>query len=286
MNEVAQNKTNLIRRHPILISIISLMLVAGYWFHSEWSDGKFMQFKGSLIISSPVNPGGWGRPLESRFVKKLSLDKPSEEEQFFQDNAYDNIHISQMNGVSDLYSARKLVGGKYTVLSVEKGTIKELMKSDAPIFYPAIRNQGTEIIFFSREPDEKWLYYLYRFDMQKNVVSKISEIPVVWWSKPMFSSNGDIYFAAIGKYVMAGNEAGLRENPTIKRISSNGEVQDVVKGLYPVWLDEGKTFFCFDRSAQILFLQDLTTGAKKAIARETIVYSHPTLSPDKKISCF
>ncbi|MHC1758511.1 MAG: TolB family protein [Negativicutes bacterium] len=253
-----------------------------------WRNGAFLQLPGYLIISaSPYNIWNEERKFDSRKVISIPLDGQYVSEKFFDDSRYGEIRLSYRKDTEDVYSAKNIAANYYTVLSVQNNQIIELMRSDKPIIFPFIATSRDKIIFISPTNMANQEYHLYQYRLDDKIISRVSALQAVFWSKPIFSPDGRIIFATVDKYRKAQNGNIMWAVSTIVEIGKNGEETKLVSGIFPTWLEEGRSFLFFDRVSKQLKLYDARNKDKITVIKDEVrIMTHPALSPDKKFLAF
>jgi len=200
---------------------------------------------------------------------------------------FDEIGLSERRATEEIYVAKHFKEKYYTVLSVQNDSVKELMRSSTPIIFPTLRDNGQSIVYFGRPEKSIYEYYLYRYNTQQKTIDLISNLPVVWWSRPIFMSDGSIICSVIGKYTPSsfGNNIQLRA-ATIIKINADGEFQSMVSGIFPTLQNPGNSFYYYDLSSKTILLYDIAANSKKMIVNKTWVVSQPVLSRDGKYLAF
>jgi hypothetical protein len=264
-----------------------LVVVMGSILFFQWLSGAFMELQGYLLISGPVKETAIVSNLDARKVYRVALDGQYAAIPYFTISNFDEIRLSERIETGDVYVVKHYKEKYYAVLLVKDNVTQELMRSSTPIHFPTIRNNGKSIIFFGRNADSKQDYYLYNYDTQMKIVKRISTTPVVWWSRPMFTPKGEMIYAKLGEYTLSAfRDEILIKNATIVLIHENGEQQDIVKGIFPVWHKNGKSFYYYDFLFKEIHYYDITTNVDEVIVKKTWVLSHPVLSENGNYLAF
>ncbi len=116
----------------------------------------------------------------------------------------------------------------------------------------------------------------------------MSALPALCLSKPIFSTDGRIIFASVNQYNKDRHGRNiLWAVATIVEIGANGEETKLASGIFPTWLEEGRSFFFFDHIRQQLKLYDAEKQEKIIVIKDKVrMITHPALSPDKKSLAF
>lgn len=249
-----------------------------------------MSLSGHLIISAaPYKLWYQERHVDSQKVVSIPLDGKYAAETFFTNARYGELCLSYKTDLEAVYSAKSLAANFYTVLSVQGDQAIELMRSDKPIIFPFITPSRDKIVFIGPTNLEKHEYHLYQYRMTDQTISRVSALPVVCWSKPIFSPDGRIIFSAVNEYHKDRNGKGniLWATATIVEIGANGAETKLASGIFPTWLEEGRSFFFFDNIARQLKLYNPTKQERITVIKDKVrMMNHPALSPDKKFLAF
>ena len=272
-------------RHWIVRLVFAGLVSISIMLFLSWREGSFVKLHGQLLLSAaPDKKWPLAIHLDSKKVITIPLNGQFVSKVYFEDSRYDELRLSYRTDSEDIYSARNIAGNYYTVLLMHNQQVDELMRSEVPIFFPYIQKNKERIVFISPNNKKEREYYLVEYHLLNKTVSRITPLPVVWWSRPMFAPDGRIIFAAMGQYEESAGIVYLK-HATIIEIRNNGEFHKIVSGVYPTWFEEGKRFFYYDLLSRQLKLYDLDSKKEKSIITARIT-THPTLSPDKKYLAF
>ncbi len=271
-----------------ILAIITTILGCTLFWHL-WREGTFLQMSGHLTISaSPFTLRPQEKYVDSRKVVSIPLGGEYAAEILFADSRYEELRLSYRTGTEDVYSAKNLEADYYTVLSVQNNQTTELMRSDRPIFFPFIAPTRDRVIFISPTNMTNDEYHLYQYRQADQTISRVSALPALCLSKPIFSTDGRIIFASVNQYNKDRHGRNiLWAVATIVEIGANGEETKLASGIFPTWLEEGRSFFFFDNIRQQLKLYDAEKQEKIIVIKDKVrMITHPALSPDKKALAF
>jgi len=269
--------------------IVGLVLICSTILFFQWREGAFLTLEGDLFLSGPVKEMPFVANLDSRKVYKVSLDGRFQAIPYYSIDDFNEIRLSEKSEIGDIYVAKHFKEKYYAVLLVQNGFVKELMRSSTEVVFPTLRDDGQNIVYFGRGEDNQYKYKLYRYNIQAKTSKRISNTPVVWWSRPIFGPDESVYFAALGNYSLS--KSGIQDDirvweATIMKINKNGELQAIVSGMFPIWMENGKSLFYYDFVAKEIRIYDIRAKISKTISRETWVLSHPALSNNGKYLAF
>lgn len=160
-----------------------------------------------------------------------------------------------------------------------------MMTLESDYFFPRLIRNGQEIVFIRQLDKKANENYLYKYSIADHKIIRISDQRVIADSQPIESPDGSIIFSIIKGSHQIGDCTFVKDG-LIKQLRPDGVIQELTEGRFPVWLEEGKSFFFYDDVSHNLVLFDIGSKKKKVISRDIKVQSQPIVSPDRKFLLF
>jgi|GEM_PF-2917034 len=159
--------------------------------------------------------------------------------------------------------------GENEIIEVVNGNTTSLVKKQGDILYPVmLKNQS--ILYVGVDKEKKTYLGQFVLDKKSDKVLKSGNINTD--SRPSVSLNGSILF------VEEIDDAYWIE---LNEVNCNTNTRQIVKGRYPVWLEDDKKFiYYYDRSIRLF---DLSTNKTQIIEKGIVIKTTPVLSPDRKL---
>lgn len=240
----------------LFTSIIILIVIQGC---SKNNSNEVKDFTGTLLWSATygTNPTKiYGSDL------KKSLSEPI---LYYSNDDYKRIYFPSKTENSMIYVGINQEK-ENDIIEVVNGVATSLLKKDDEILFPVML-PNKNILYLGIDKNSNSYMGMYSSAKKEDKVLRKGDINTD--CRPSVSTSGSTLFVTKSEDVN-----------WINIMDDDGDIKEILKGEYPVWLEDEKKFlYYYDRDIRIY---NLLTNKSQNIKKSISIKATPVISPDKK----
>ena len=247
------------RKYKLIYFFIIIIILIAIQGCSKNNSNEVKDLTGTLVWSA--NYGTNPTKIYGSDLNK-SLSEPI---LYYSNDDYKRIYFPSKTENSMIYVGINQEG-ENDIFEVANGVAASLLKKDDEILFPVML-PSKNIIYLGIDKNNNSYMGIYSSTKKEDKVLGKEDINTD--CRPSVTKNGSTLFVTKSE-----------DENWINIMDSDGNIKEILKGEYPVWLEDEKKFiYYYDRD---IIIYNLLTNKSQKIKKNITMEATPVISPDKK----